>query len=387
MRIVQANAVYDPAAKTSDELLERNRTLTEWSAAVAAAGATVSVVQRFRAAARLERDAVAYEFVADQQPPWLSTRGAPAEFIKAIAAQSPDVVHVNGLIFPQLVAGIRAAVGKTVAIVVQHHGGEFPISGSGLVGMWQRQRWRNGLAAADAISFTAAEQAEPWRAAGVLGDQRVISIVEASTTIRGVNRERARLAIGATGDPLILWVGRLTSSTDPITILHGLERALPQLPSAQVMMVFGDTTLLESVEQLVRESTVLNAKVLLSSRVANDEMPNYYGAADVFVSGSDSESGGDALVEAMSVGVPPVVTDIPSFRAIAGDCGSRFPPGDAEAFATVLLRTCSADLASSKAATKHYFDRELSWSAIATRTVAEYRSILGATRLRTPSTE
>jgi glycosyltransferase involved in cell wall biosynthesis len=380
VRIVQANAVYDPAAKTPDELLDRYRTLTEWSRAVAATGATVSVVQRFRTAARLERDGVDYQFVADTQPPWLSTKGAPQEFIKAIAAHTPDLVHVNGLIFPQLVAGIRAAAGNTVAIVVQHHGGEFPIRGSGLVGMWQRQRWRNGLAAADAISFTAAEQADQWRTAGVLGDQRVIEIVEASTTLREVSRERARAAIGADGEPLILWVGRLTSNKDPITILEGLERALPQLASAQVMMLFGDDTLLEGVEQRVRESEVLRTRVLLSGRIAHDEMPNYYSAADVFISGSHSEGSGYALIEAMAAGVVPVVTDIPSFRAIAGDCGARFPAGDDEAFAAALIRTCSADLANAKAATKARFDRNLSWRAIATRTAAEYQSIVDARR-------
>ena len=254
MRIVQANAVYDPAAKTPGELLDRYRTLTEWSSAVAAAGAVVSTVQRFRTAGRVERDGVAYEFVADTQPPWLSTAGAPGEFIRAIAAQSPDVVHLNGLIFPQLVSGIRAAVGNRVAIVVQHHGGEFPIRGSGVVGVWQRQRWRNGLAAADAISFTAAEQAEPWRAAGVLGDQRVISIIEAGTTLRAVDRLRARMAIGATGDPLILWVGRLTTVEDPVLILDGLERALPHLPGAQAMMLFGDDTLRECPRRVAERS-------------------------------------------------------------------------------------------------------------------------------------
>jgi glycosyltransferase involved in cell wall biosynthesis len=380
VRIVQANAVYDPAAKTPDELLDRYRTLTEWSRAVAAAGATVSVVQRFRTTARVERDGVVYEFVADTQPPWLSTKGAPAEFIKAIAAQSPDIVHVNGLIFPQLVAGIRAAVGNRAAIVVQHHGGEFPIRGSGLVGMWQRQRWRTGLGAADAISFTAKEQADQWRASGMLADQRVIEIVEASTTMREVSRERARTAVGADGDPLILWVGRLTSNKDPITILEGLEQALPRIPSARVMMLFGDDTLLEGVEQRVRESAVLRSQVLLSGRIAHDEMPNYYGAADVFVSGSHSEGSGYALIEAMAAGVVPVVTDIPSFRAIAGDCGARFPPGDDAAFASALIRTCSADLAEAKARTKSRFDRELSWPAIAARTIAEYESIAGARR-------
>jgi len=380
VRIVQANAVYDAAAKTADELLDRYRPLTEWSRAVAGAGATVSVVQRFRTAGRVERDGIAYALVADTQPPWLSTKGAPDEFITAIAAQSPDVVHVNGLIFPQLVAGIRAAVGGKAAIVAQHHGGEFPIRGSGLVGLWQRQRWRNGLAAADAISFTAAEQADQWRAAGVLADQRILSIVEASTTMRAVNRERARMAIGASVDPLILWVGRQTSNKDPITILDGLETALPRLPRTQVMMLFGDNTLLEGVEQRVRESALLRPTVMLSGRISHDEMPNYYSAADVFVSGSHSEGSGGVLIEAMSAGVVPVVSDIPSFRAIIGDCGAHFSAGDAGAFASALVRTCSADLVSSKAATKARFDHSLTWDAIGTRTVAEYQSILAARR-------
>ena len=38
---------------------------------------------------------------------------------------------------------------------------------------------------------------------------------------------------------MILWVGRLTTNKDPLTVLDGLERALPQLPGARALMVFG----------------------------------------------------------------------------------------------------------------------------------------------------
>ncbi len=375
MRIVQANAVYDPAAKTPAALLDLYRTLTEWSTAVTRAGANVSVVQRFHTAGTVERDGVRYEFVADKEPPWLSTKGAPPPFVDAIVKEAADVIHVNGLIFPQLVASIRAKSGARTAIVVQHHGGEFPIRGSGLVGMWQRQRWKGGLAAANAISFTAAEQAAPWRAAGVLADQRVIEIIEASTALREVGRERARAAIGAGGEPLILWVGRLTTNKDPLTVLDGLERALPKLPEARAIMVFGDDTLIESVDERVRGSALLSANVTLAGRVHHDEMPNYYGAADVYVSGSHSEGSGYALIEAMSAGVVPVVTNIPSFRAIAGDAGARWAPGDAEDFARVLVQTCAANLDAQKSAAKDRFNRVLNWEAIGARTVAEYGAL------------
>ena len=375
LRIVQANAVYDPAAKTPAALLDLYRTLTEWSTAVLRAGAAVSVVQRFHSAASIERDGVRYEFVADKEAPWLSAKGAPPSFIDAIAKEGADVVHVNGLIFPQLVARIRAKCGARTTIVVQHHGGEFPIRGSGLIGLWQRQKWKGGLAAANAVSFTAAAQAEPWRAAGVLSNQRVIEIVEAGTTMREVARERARTAIGATGAPLILWVGRLTTNKDPLTVLDGLERALPQLPNARVIMVFGDDTLIESVEQRVRESSLLKERILLAGRVHHDEMPNYYGAADLYVSGSHSEGSGYALIEAMSAGLVPVVTNIPSFRAIAGDEHARWTPGDAGEFAGALLHATTTNLDAQKLAVKDRFRRLLSWDAIGTRTVDEYRAL------------
>ena len=380
MKIVQANAVYDPALRDANALLEQYHTLTEWSAAMAAAGADVSVVQRFHTAGRVDRDGVTYEFVKDSQVPWLSTKAAPAEFVNAIAAHAADVVHVNGLIFPQLVAGIRKAVGLRTVIVVQHHGGEFPIRGGGLVGLWRRNRWRGGLAGADAVSFTAREQAEPWRAAGVLGDQRIVEIVESGTTLRHVDRARARTAIGVTADPLILWVGRLTTNKDPLTVLDGLERALTALPAARVMMVFGDDTLIEPVDARVRGSQLLSERVTLAGRIARDELPNYYAAADVYVSGSHSEGSGYALIEAMSAGVVPVVTDIAPFRAIAGGCGARWAAGDAGAFAAALTRICTSDLTQQRARVTEHYHAVLRWEAIAGRTISEYRALLDAKR-------
>ena len=376
LQIVQANAVYDPAITNANALLDLYHTLTEWSVAVAGTGASVSVVQRFHTAGRLERDGVPYEFVKDPQTPWLSTRAAPEPFVAAIAQHAPDVVHVNGLIFPQLVAEVRKAVGPRTVIVAQHHGGEFPVIGSGLVGMWRRARWQGGLRHADAVSFTAREQAEPWRAAGVLGDQRVLEIVESGTTMRAVDKDRARTAIGVTGDPLILWVGRLTTNKDPLTVLTGLEHALPALPNGRVVMVFADDTLLPDVEARVRRSSVLQARVTLAARVPRDEMPNYYSAADVFISGSHYEGSGYALIEAMSAGLVPIVTDIPSFRSITGDSGERWQPGDADEFASAVRRVASIDLSDQRARVRAHYEHVLRWEAIAHRTVAEYQSLV-----------
>ena len=375
LRIAQVNAAYDPDARTADALLNRYTTLTEWSAAMRRAGAQVTVFQRFRTDARLERDGVTYEFVGDGHAPWLSTSGAPLAFVHAIGRVSADVIHVNGLIFPRLVAGLRQLGGPKPVIVVQHHGGEFPVRGAGLVGAWRRKRWRDGLLAADAVSFTAAEQAAPWRDAGVLRDQRVLEIVEASTTLRSVPRERARAASGVSGDPLILWVGRLTRNKDPLTVLAGLELALPHLPGAAVVMAFGSNDLLADVTERIRTSPVLSQRVTLAGHVPHAEIANYYSAADVFVSGSHAEGSGYALIEALSAGVVPVVTDIAPYRVIAGSCGARWAPGNAAAFAAALQDVCSRDAAPAREQVREHFARVLNWDAIAARTLAAYREL------------
>lgn len=379
MHIVQANAAYDASLKSPAALLDAYHTLTEWSTAMVAAGATVSVVQRFHADARAERDGVSYRFVRDGDVPWLSTASAPPEFIDAVAGESPDLIHVNGLIFPGLVAALRRRAGTSVVIVAQHHGGEFPVRGSGLVGAWQRRGWRTGLGGANALSFTACDQAEAWQQAGLLSGQRILEIIEAGTTLRPAPRDRARLLFGVSGEPLILWVGRLTTNKDPLTVLDGFERASASLAAARLLMIFGDSTLLPDVEARISQSPVLRQSVTLAGRIDHDELPNYYGAADLFVSGSHAEGSGYALIEAMAAGLIPVVTDIPSFRVIAGEAGCTWRPGDADSLARALCEAWSAR-DDHHARVREQFDAAVSWSAIGARTLSAYQSLLDSVR-------
>ena len=375
LRIVQVNAVYDAQLRTPDALLDRYTTLTDWSTSLAGAGANVSVVQRFSTGATVVRDGITYAFAKDDQPPWMSTDGAPASVVDAVAGARPDVVHVNGLIFPALVGALRRALPQPVAIVAQHHGGEFPVRGSGPVGMWRRRKWRQGLAGADACSFTAADQAQAWRDAGVLGAQRVVEIVEAGTRIRPVARERARAATGLSGTPLIIWVGRLTANKDPLTVIDGLDAALPRLPEARVAFVFGEQMPGDRVGERIQSSAVLRDRVSMIGRVPHDEIANYYGAADLFVSGSHAEGSGYALIEAMACGLVPVVTDIPPFRIIAGDAGVFWPAGNAAACSAALIDACARDPQAQREKGRRQVADVLSWEAIGSRTLATYRDL------------
>ena len=158
-------------------------------------------------------------------------------------------------------------------------------------------------------------------------------------------------------------------------MLEGLDTALLALSDARVAFVFSEQMLGNRVDERIESSAVLRDRVSLIGHVPHDEIANFYGAADYFVSGSHAEGSGYALIEAMACGLVPVVTDIPSFRTIAGSAGVFWPAGNAAAFASALLDACSRDLAAAREKVQRQFTDVLSWEAIGSRTVTTYRDI------------
>jgi glycosyltransferase involved in cell wall biosynthesis len=380
LRIVHVNLAYDPAAASPGALLDNYHTLTGWSSAVARAGAAVSVVQRFSSAATLTLDGLSYEFCADDGPPVPPPSFISAPVLDAIRANDADIVHLNGLMFPAMVGAIRQALPQTVIVVQDHAGRTAPSRFERL----RESSW-HALNEADAWSFTAVEHAAPWREAGLLGKAEVLQIVESSTTIEPMPLGDARAVTGIQGEPVILWVGRLNANKDPLTVLNGLERAFHNLSDARCWMAYGEAPLEAAVRDGIGRTAVLRDRVTLVGEVPHSQMARYYSAADIYVSGSHREGSGYALIEAMACGAVPVVTDIPSFRAIAGDCGERWIPGNAGSCAEALLKVAALDREAARRRVRERFERALSWGAIGRLTVEAYERLHDERRRRAPS--
>jgi glycosyltransferase involved in cell wall biosynthesis len=101
-------------------------------------------------------------------------------------------------------------------------------------------------------------------------------------------------------------------------------------------------------------------------RVPHDRLAAYYSAADLFVLGSHDESCGYAAIEACACGAIPVVTDIPSYRAITdrGSIGQLWSPGDAEGcFNALAAAACRIEIRE-RMRTIDHFRQRLTWTAI-----------------------
>ncbi|MEI6245060.1 MAG: glycosyltransferase family 4 protein [Acidobacteriota bacterium] len=377
MRVVIVNPVWDRAHRTPTETLARFHTLTGWAEAVRAQPAvTVTVCQRYGTNASLELNGVSYRFCADRSRPVprRSTR-ATRLFHQAVLDADPDVVHVNGLVFPELIRGLRAVLPQRTALVVQDHGGFEPSDASAFMRIWLRR----GLAAADAVLVSSPGQAEELRQSRIAPAETLVAdVMESSTTLRPIPRSQARAELQMMGEPSLLWVGRLNENKDPLTVLRGVAAWFPQHPRATLTMAFQEGALDEAVRRFVAATPELKARVSLVGAVPHDRLPAYYSAADLFVLGSHHEGSGYAAIEALACGAVPVVTDIAPFRALTDDgaFGALWQPGNAESFTLALDRARSRPLSEQRQAARERFDREFSWPHIGHRAMAIYREVI-----------
>jgi glycosyltransferase involved in cell wall biosynthesis len=193
--------------------------------------------------------------------------------------------------------------------------------------------------------------------------------------------EAARATSGLRGEPAFLWVGHLHANKDPLTVLTGFALALSALPNAHLTMIYlGEQLLPEVQERIARPD--LQGRVTLEGQVAYENMVVYYSAADYFLLGSHREGSGYALIEALACRATPIVTDIPSFRALLGRgaIGSLWPIGDSEALAAALIRLAQTDHRQQRQAALAHFAQSLSWQRIGELALKAYAEAIALER-------
>ena len=192
----------------------------------------------------------------------------------------------------------------------------------------------------------------------------------------------ARRTTGVDGNPALLWVARLDSNKDPLTILEGFKHLIEVLPGATLTMIYRDAELLTLIQQRLQSSRALGERVRLVGAVPHAELAKWYSAADLFVIGSTREVCGYAVVEACACGAIPIVTDIPPFRAITGDgaIGRLWSRGNARSLADAVIAVNGPSLDTARRQVLEHFDLHLSWNAVGQRARAIYESVAARRR-------
>ena len=110
---------------------------------------------------------------------------------------------------------------------------------------------------------------------------------------------------------VVIYVGRLSHEKGLRPLIGGFARAAKKAPDALLLLV-GDGALRPELETLTRELGINAGQIRFAGRVPAGEIPFWLRASDIYSLTSPSEGFPCALLEAMSAGVPSVVSAIPA---------------------------------------------------------------------------
>ena len=147
------------------------------------------------------------------------------------------------------------------------------------------------------------------------------------------------------------------------------------------LYIAGDGIELNNLRKLVEKLSLLDRVVFLG-RISNDSVPEFLSRMYIYValSRSDSESFGVAVVEAMSCGVPVVVSDADGFKEVVpnGVAGYVVPKNNAELAAERIMQLLSDKELVKKmgeAGRRHVIEN-YTWSSSVDKMIDVYDSIL-----------
>lgn len=176
--IIIVNYPYAVEGMRANELLNQTSVLTQWAEAVQAAGAKVTVFQRFSHDEAVQRANVTYHLIQDRFGLDLRVWQLPRQLhwdVRVLCMASINVgyatlVHVNGFSYPLQIWHLRSLLPPGCAIALQHQGGSpWP---------WPQrllQQW--SLQMIDGFLFASPQAAETWPLRALLSPQQSVHVL------------------------------------------------------------------------------------------------------------------------------------------------------------------------------------------------------------------
>lgn len=283
--------------------------------------------------------------------------------------RSPDVVHVHA-VGPALLVPLARLLG--LKVVVTNHGPDY-----------DRQKW--GRAAKAVL-----------RLGEKLGGVFAHEVIVISEVIAGIVRRRCGRGSNLiyNGVPLperaegtahlerwklspgryVLAVARLV----PEKGLHDLVEAFGRAGWDGQLVIAGDADHESDYSRSLKAAAAANPRVVLTGYVTGEPLHQLFSHAGLFALPSYHEGLPIALLEALSYGLPVLVSDIPANLEVGLPAERYFPCGDVEALAGRLAALAARGITEAeRAELRRQVAEKYDWDRIARETLAVYRKAVG----------
>ena len=199
-------------------------------------------------------------------------------------------------------------------------------------------------------------------------------------TFRPLDREESRQRLGLNGDKVLLYVGRI-ESLKGVELLVRTAAHLDTCEPVRVLVVGDDNGQDGEVDRLRELAGTLEVDDFIDfvGRVAQEELPVYYSAADVCIVPSFYESFGLAALESMACGTPVVASRVGGLPTVVqhGSTGYLKSWRCPEAFANSLeMLISSKSLQHSMGVAARRRAEDLSWDKVAEQIAGVYDALV-----------
>jgi glycosyltransferase involved in cell wall biosynthesis len=174
-----------------------------------------------------------------------------------------------------------------------------------------------------------------------------------------------------------LFVGTLEPRKNIVTLLQAFSRLLAERPQEDLKLVvaggkgWGDERFFATMDRLANRE-----QVIFTGYLADDDLPDVYRGAQMFVYPSLYEGFGLPILEAMASGIPVITSNRASLPEVAGDAALLVDPTRPDDLAAAMSAVVSNGALREELQRKGIARaKDFTWEDVARRTLAVYRSL------------
>jgi 1,2-diacylglycerol-3-alpha-glucose alpha-1,2-galactosyltransferase len=175
-----------------------------------------------------------------------------------------------------------------------------------------------------------------------LGVKKPIVVLNNSVDVSGISKMRARRdtvrrRLGLSReDILVVSVGQLQPRKGVFEFLHCAK----QLPNVRFVWIGGPIFGIASSRraELCRATSSAAKNFSYTGQISRNDVFEYLGAADIYISLSTQETFGTAALEAAAAGLPLILSDLPAFHETYEGAAQFVTDGDAVSAISALIR-------------------------------------------------
>lgn len=172
---------------------------------------------------------------------------------------------------------------------------------------------------------------------------------------------------------ILLSVGRLISIKKPFLMLDIFKLIQSKYNNISLLIV-GNGSLEGPMKKYVTNENIPN--VIFAGFIEHMYLPEFYSCADYYVMVSEYEGLPLTLIEAMSSGLPCIVSDIPSLRIVSDiNCGIVIDFSKKENASKEIINYIRKDNLNHAINARKYAENNLDWSIISNKYFQEFNTI------------